>query len=73
MLPKINRVHTNTELFPDWIEIGKVGSRLHISFNADNLEQAIDRIDSAFVARDYAVQNIMKVIEKEIKTSKNPK
>jgi hypothetical protein len=43
---------------------------LHISFNADNPEEALDRVDAAFVVRDYSIQALMKVIEKDIKDRK---
>ena len=66
--PKITeeRIHTDHVQFPDWIELGRVGSRVHISFNADDLDHAVDRIDNALVARDYGINALMKAIEKEV-------
>jgi hypothetical protein len=62
-----DRIHTDRVKYPDFIEVGKVGARLHISFNANNLGEALERVDSAFVVRDYTVNELMKVMEKEIK------
>jgi len=69
MRPKIveDWIYTDRVKYPDHIELGKAGTRLSVAFNADHPEEAIDRIDEALAIRDYAVNALMKSIEKEVK------
>ena len=64
--PSSEHIHTDTLKYPDSIELGKAGSRMKIAFNADDPEQAMERIDNAFLIRGYAINEFMKDIEREV-------
>ena len=65
--PPAERIHTNTQKYPDSIELGKAGSRMKVSFNADDPEKAMERIDNAFLIRGYAINEFLKEVEREVK------
>jgi len=50
--------------FPCFIELSKSGTKLHVSFDGDDLPGAIDRIDEALGIRAYAVNAFINHIEK---------
>jgi CBS-domain-containing membrane protein len=64
--PIKDRILVNHNIYPDSVEIGKAGSRLKIYFNADDLETALRRCDEALLVREYAVNGLLKQIEKDI-------
>ena len=59
------RIHTDHNAFPDRLELGRAGSRLTISFNADDEAGAATRVDSALAIRSYAMNALM-ICEEEI-------
>jgi len=59
------RIHTDHNAFPDRLELGRAGSRLTISFNADDEAGAATRVDSALLIRSYAL-NALAICEEEI-------
>ena len=65
--PQAEHIHTDTQKYPDSIELGKAGSRMKVSFNADDPAQAMERIDNAFLIRGYAINEYLKDIEREVK------
>jgi CBS-domain-containing membrane protein len=56
--------------FPCWIELSKSGTKIHIAFDGDDLDGALDRIDEALGVRSYAVNAFMNHIEKVTKEKK---
>jgi hypothetical protein len=68
MRPNIHEdvIHTDHERYPDFVEVGKAGSRIHIAFSADRPEEAIDRIDEALTLRDYCVNSLLAQAEREV-------
>lgn len=75
MRPKVTEevIHTDHIRYPDHIELGKAGARLSVAFNADDPEEAIDRIDQAMLVFEYGRNEIMKRIEQEIKRIREAK
>jgi hypothetical protein len=68
MIPRPQEhIHTDTQKYPDSIELGKAGSRMKVAFNADDPEKAMERIDQAFLIRGYAINELLKDIEREVK------
>ena len=59
------RIHTDHNAFPDRLDLGRAGSRLTISFNADDEAGAATRVDSALLIRSYAL-NALAICEEEI-------
>jgi len=53
------RIHTDISSHPDAIDIGKAGSRVHITFNALDLVDARERVDNAMTIRDYAINELI--------------
>ena len=49
----------STVQFPCWIELSKSGTKIHIAFDGNDLEGALDRIDEGLGVRSYAVNAFM--------------
>lgn len=59
-------LRTDPIKYPDYLTLGRVGSRLTVAFNADDEQGALDRIDHALVIRTYGL-NALAIAEEEIK------
>jgi len=64
--PNPDYLHTDPVKYPDHLTLGRVGSRLTVAFDADNLDASKDRVDHALVIRTYAM-NALAIAEEEIK------
>jgi hypothetical protein len=54
----------STVQFPCWIELSKSGTKIHIAFDGNDLEGALDRIDECLGVRSYAVNAFVNHVEK---------
>jgi pyridoxal/pyridoxine/pyridoxamine kinase len=54
------RIHTNPSEFPAWTEVGRVGSRVHIPFHPDRMDEALDNVGACLMVRDAAIRGYLK-------------
>ena len=61
MRPQIveERIHTDKKVYPAYVDIGKVGSRVHIPFDPTDMPGARELVDHCMAIRDYAIGELI--------------